>query len=180
QNAGDQVVSAGTVLPWLLTSLGAPVGLIGLLVPIRESGSLLPQAMLAPLIQRRAQRRWVWVAGPAVQAAAAAAMALVAALLDGVAAGALILLALALFSLGRSLSSIAAKDVMARAIPKGQRGQINGISTLASGIVALTIGLGIRLLGADQVNGSALAWLLFGAALAWVPGLRITAGSRKP
>ena len=68
QNAGDQVVSAGTVLPWLLTALGAPVGLVGLLVPIRESGSLLPQAMLAPLIQRRTIRKWVWVAGAAVQA----------------------------------------------------------------------------------------------------------------
>src|SRR5690625_4360704 len=72
QNAGDQVVSAGTVLPWLLTALGAPVGLVGLLVPIRESGSLLPQAMLSPLIQRREQRKWVWVTGAAVQAAAVA------------------------------------------------------------------------------------------------------------
>ena len=101
QNAGDQVVSAGTVLPWLLAALGAPVGLIGLLVPIRESGSLLPQAALAPIIQQRSQRKWVWVAGAAVQAAATAAMALVAALLEGVTAGVLILLALAINSLGR-------------------------------------------------------------------------------
>src|SRR5690625_6834810 len=75
QNAGDQVVNAGTVLPWLLTALGAPVGLISLLVPIRESGSMLPQAWLSPRIQQRAQRRWVWVAGALVQAASAAAMA---------------------------------------------------------------------------------------------------------
>jgi hypothetical protein len=56
QNIGDQVVNAATVLPWLLTSLGAPVGLIGLLVPIRESGSLLPQAALLPWIQWRSRR----------------------------------------------------------------------------------------------------------------------------
>src|SRR5690554_2976090 len=63
QNIGDQAVSAGTVLPWLLTALGAPAGLIGLLVPVRESGSLLLQAMLAPRVQRRKQRKWVWVSG---------------------------------------------------------------------------------------------------------------------
>lgn len=180
QNAGDQVVSAGTVLPWLLAALGAPVGLIGLLVPIRESGSLLPQAALAPIIQQRSQRKWVWVAGAAVQAAATAAMALVAALLEGVTAGVLILLALALFSLGRSLSSIASKDVMARTIPKGQRGQINGISTLASGVVAVTLGLGIRLLATDEVGSVTLAWLLVGAALAWVVALTVFAGIREP
>src|SRR5690625_3193961 len=74
-NAGDQVANAGTVLPWPLTALGTPVGLISLLVPIRESGSMLPQAWLSPRTQQRAQRRWVWVAGALVQAASAAAMA---------------------------------------------------------------------------------------------------------
>lgn len=173
-------MSAGTVLPWLLASLGAPVGLVGLLVPIRESGSLLPQAILAPLIQKQPMRKLVWVAGAGVQAAAAAAMALVAATMTGTAAGMLILVALAVFALGRSLSSIAAKDVMARTIPKGQRGQINGISMLASGVVAVTIGLGIRMLGDEAVNGTVLAWLLFGAALAWVAGAAVYVGIREP
>ena len=168
------------MLPWLLSSLGAPVGLIGLLVPIRESGSLLPQAMLAPRIQRRSQRKWVWVAGAGVQAASAATMSLVAATLQGTVAGVLILLALAVFALGRSLSSISSKDVMARTIPKGQRGQINGISTLVSGLVAVTIGLGIRYLGGDQVNSSLLAWLLLGAALTWVAAMAVYARVKEP
>ena len=180
QNAGDQVVSAGTVLPWLLTALGAQVGLVGLLVPIRESGSLLPQAMLAPLIQRRTIRKWVWVAGAAVQAASASAMALVAATLSGAIAGILILVALAVFAVGRSLSSISSKDVMARTIPKGQRGQINGIATLVSGVVAVTIGLGIRLLGEGAVTTVVLAWLLVGASLAWIAGLAVYSRIREP
>src|SRR5690625_6788791 len=111
QNAGDQVVNAGTVLPWLLSALGAPVGLVGLLVPIRESGSLLPQAALSPRIRQRRQRKWVWVAGAGLQATAAFAMALVAATSSGVTAGVLILLALALFAFARALCSIAAKGV---------------------------------------------------------------------
>jgi hypothetical protein len=48
QNAGDQVVKASTVLTWLLAALGAPAWTIGLLVPIRESGSMLPQAAMTP------------------------------------------------------------------------------------------------------------------------------------
>ena len=180
QNIGDQVVNAGTVLPWLLSALGAPVGLVGLLVPIRESGSLLPQAALSPRIRQRRQRKWVWVAGAALQAAATAAMAVAAATLAGVTAGVAILLALALFAFGRALCSISSKDVMARTIPKGQRGQINGISTLTSGIAAVTIGLGIRLLAGDEAGVSALALLLGSAALTWVAGLLIYMTVREP
>lgn len=180
QNAGDQVVNAGTVLPWLLSALGAPVGLIGLLVPIRESGSLLPQAAFAPRLQRRSQRKWVWVAGAAVQATAAALMALIAATLTGGVAGTAILAALALFAFGRSLSSLSSKDVMARTIPRGQRGQINGISTLISGVVAVTIGLGIRLLGGEAVNVTVLVVLLAAAALTWIAGLAVYATVREP
>lgn len=180
QNAGDQVVSAGTVLAWLLVTLGAPIGMVGLLVPIRESGSLLPQAGLAPWVQRQRQRKWVWVWGGAVQAAGAAAMALITATLDGVVAGTAILAALAVFALGRSLTSIASKDVMSRTIPKGQRGQITGTSTLISGVVAVTLGLGIRLLGGDQVDPLALAALLAAAALTWVAALWVYATVAEP
>ena len=48
QSSGDQTVNASTVLPWLFSALGVPPALTGLLVPIRESGSMLPQAALTP------------------------------------------------------------------------------------------------------------------------------------
>ncbi|WP_084039588.1 hypothetical protein [Demequina sp. NBRC 110053] len=44
QSMGDQVVNAKTVLPWLVTALGVPGAFVAFLVPIRESGSMLPQA----------------------------------------------------------------------------------------------------------------------------------------
>ena len=40
--AGDRIANPKTTLPWLLQSIGAPGFLNGLLVPLRESGSLLP------------------------------------------------------------------------------------------------------------------------------------------
>lgn len=180
QNIGDRIVDAKTVLPWLFASLGAPTALVGLLVPIRESGSMLPQAALLPRVRRQAVRKWLWVAGAAGQAGATMAMAVVAATASGTAAAVAILLALTLFALSRSLSSIASKDVLGRTIPKGQRGQINGISALVSGGVAITIGLGIRLLGGDDIDPMTLAALLGAAAVLWVVALVLYATIDEP
>ena len=58
QNSGDQIVNGSTVLPWLLTSIGAPAWTIGLLLPVREAGSMLPQAALTPWIRRARRRKW--------------------------------------------------------------------------------------------------------------------------
>lgn len=180
QSAGDQVVKASTVLTWLLAALGAPAWTIGLLVPIRESGSMLPQAALTPWVRRQRQRKWVWVAGAAGQAIAVAAMALIAATASGVGAGVLILGALAVFALARALTSISSKDVLGRTIPKGERGSINGATALVSGVVAVTVGLGIRLWGGDDANTTALVWLLAAAAAAWVAAMPVYAAIREP
>lgn len=170
QNAGDQVINAKTVLPWLLSALGAPGLAIALLVPIRESLAMLPQAAMTPWVKRRAHRKSVWLAGAITQGTMALIMALAAAALDGIAAAVAILVALALFSLGRSMCSIGSKDVQGRTVPKGQRGQINGIATMVSGVVAITLGLGIRCLGGDQVSTTALIWMIALSSVAWFLG----------
>lgn len=180
QSSGDQAAKASTVLPWLFAALGVPSALVGLLVPIRESGSMLPQAFLTPLVLRVRYRKWVFVAGALVQAACVAIMAGTAALGEGLTAGVIILAALAVFSLGRSLCSIASKDVQGKTIPKGQRGQLTGAATMASGIVAITLGLGIRVLGDGDVSATQLAWILAGGAALWVGAAAVYAGIREP
>lgn len=168
QKAGDAIVDAKTVLPWVLSTVGAPAGFAGLLVPIRESGSMLPQAALVPAVRRLAVRKWVWVIGGIAQAATVVGMALVVATATGVAAGVGILAALALFALARSLSSIASKDVLGRTIPKGQRGQINGMATVGAGLAAVTVGVAMRRFGGADTPPSSFAWLLLGAAGLWM------------
>lgn len=117
QSSGDQIVNASTVLPWLFNALGVPVALTGLLVPIRVSLSMLPQAFLTPLIVRVRFRKWVFISGALVQAASAGVIAGTAALGQGLVAGVVILVGLAAFALGRCLCSIASKDVQGRTIP---------------------------------------------------------------
>ncbi|WP_068257376.1 MFS transporter [Janibacter corallicola] len=180
QSSGDQTVNASTVLPWLFHALGVPTALIGVLVPIRESGSMLPQALLTPWILGVRRRKWVYVLGALVQAVAVAVMALTAAVGHGVTAGVVIIVALAAFSLGRCLTSVSSKDVQGQTVPKGERGQINGLATTASGIVSITLGLAVRTLGGGDLTGAQLAWLLgLGSAL-WVLVALVYAGVREP
>lgn len=167
QQVGDQFIAAKTVLPWLLTSLGSASWVIGLLVPVRESGSMLPQAALSPWVTSKRRRVPVWVLGALIQGAFVALMSLIAAFGHGTWAGLGILLALAGMSFGRSLSSISSKDVMGRTISKGRRGRVTGISTAVGGAVALTVGLGIRLLGGEGLPSWFLAALILGGSFAW-------------
>lgn len=180
QSIGDQVVNAKTVLPWLVSALGAPSAFVAFLVPIRESGSMLPQAAWAPRVRRRTVRKWVWVAGALGQAGATAALALVAATAQGVVAGVGVLASLAVFALARSLSSIASKDVLGRTVPKGERGQITGVTTVASAAVALSLGLALRVWGGDDVGVGILAVLFGAAAFAWVGAAAIFSSIREP
>ncbi|MBS7548179.1 MFS transporter [Dietzia massiliensis] len=180
QSSGDQTVNASTVLPWLFHVLGVPAAFVGLLVPIRESGSMLPQAFLTPLVVRVRRRKWVFVTGAAVQAASVAVMAVIAALGRGTAAGVGVLAALVVFSLGRCLCSIASKDVQGRTIPSGERGQIVGLATSAAGLVAITLGVLIRLLGGEDLDRTALAILLAVGALLWALSASVYARVREP
>ena len=47
---GDGLADTKVVLPWLLGAVGAPLFLVGFLVPIRESLALLPQILVGGVI----------------------------------------------------------------------------------------------------------------------------------
>lgn len=79
----DELSSARLVLPWLMGIIGAPVWMVGLLVPIREAGALLPQIFVAGFIRLKPKRKWVWVAGALIQALAALTLAVLALVASG-------------------------------------------------------------------------------------------------
>jgi hypothetical protein len=162
----DELSSARLVLPWLMGVIGAPVWMVGLLVPIRESGALLPQVFVAGFIRLKPQRKWVWVAGGLLQALSALALALLALLGKGTLGGALVLASLVALSLARGLSSIATKDVMGKTIAKKRRGNLMGWSGSVAGAATLLAG-GVLMLFEDRPGQLALAILLGIAALGW-------------
>ncbi|PHR21853.1 MAG: MFS transporter [Sphingopyxis sp.] len=134
--SADGLVDPKLVLSWLMTALGAPVALIGLLVPVREAGALLPQLVTAGYLRKLPRRKWAWAVGSAVQGLAAAAIGLIAISLTGVAAGWAIILALAILALARSVCSVCYKDVLGKTIDKSRRGTATG---LAGSIASVTV-----------------------------------------
>lgn len=164
----DELSNAKTVLPWLLGSLGAPDFWTGFLVPIRESGSLLPQLLIAAAVRKRPVRKTVWVTGALIQALALAGMGACAVLVTGWAAGWIIVGLLVLFSLARGLASVASKDVKGKTVPKTRRGRLTGFTTALGG--TLTLGLGAWMASWFQGDPSllSLAVILFSAAGLWI------------
>jgi len=140
-NLADRIVSAKTTLPWLLLQLGAPAWMLSILVPIRESGSMLPQLWLGLLIRQQPVRKWVWVIGGLCQGLCLLAMGWVAMAFEGAVAGVLILTLLIIFSVARGACSVAYKDVQGKTIPKTRRGRLAGWISMVSGLTAIGVGL---------------------------------------
>ena len=165
---GDTLSNPKTVLAWLLEYLHAPLYLIGLLVPIRESGSLIPQLAIAGYIRRLAVRKWAWIGGSLIQAGCIMASGLVALRLDGAAAGWAIVGLLVIFSLGRGLCSVAFKDVLGKTIPKTRRGLLSGYSASLSGYIGMAIGLAFLVIEPDVFGQHFYAWLLLLTGSSWL------------
>jgi hypothetical protein len=163
----DSVASAKTTLPWLVLHLGAPSWITSLLVPIRESGSMLPQLLIGAVVRSLAVRKWVWVLGGAVQGACLAAMAAVAFTMQGLTAGMAIVALLTLFSLARGACSIAYKDVQGKTIPKTRRGVLSGWIGSIAGALSMAVGLGLGLLP-NTASVSVFVGLLGGGAVLWL------------
>lgn len=137
---GDGVVNPKTVLAWLVPLLQAPEFVLSLLVPIRESGSLLPQLLIAQRIRHLALRKWSWVLGAVGQGLSVLGIAAVVFLLEGWAAGLALLMFLSIFSLARGVCSVAAKDVIGKTVSKTRRGRLNGLSSTFSGLAVIGLG----------------------------------------
>lgn len=176
---GDALSSPKTVLAWLMSYVNAPVALIGFLVPIRESGSMLPQIFIAGYIRKLPIRKWVWVVGSLLQFAAIAGIGAVSLLFTGATAGWLIILLLVLFSLSRGLSSVASKDVLGKTIPKTRRGRLTGLSTSVSGALALGAGLFMIMKSEQDMDIGFYAYIIFFASVMWVLGAAVYANVKE-
>jgi hypothetical protein len=159
----DALASPKTTLAWLTTAVGAPGWVLGYLVPLRESGSMVPQLFIGGAVRRLPVRKWVCVISNVAQGACVAGLAWVALAMSGTAAGWAILVLVALFSLSRSLSSIASKDLVGKTIPRRRRGQLSGWAASGAGFLAITVGFALGRVQGDQWDGAVLAILLLAA-----------------
>lgn len=178
QNLGDQLVAAKTVLPWLFQAAGVPAALTALLVPIRESGSMLPQAALTPWVLNSPSRKKLWIIGGIVQALAALGIAVAAVAMESLALGLVVLVLLGVLSIGRALCSITGKDVQGQTISKGKRGVVTGRATTLGGAATLIVG-GLLLFVGD-VDLTAIVILLSIGAASWAVASVVFTGIVEP
>lgn len=164
---GDRLASPKLVLSWLLTHLGAPAYMLGLLVPLRESLSLLPQLFVAGYIRKVPVRKWFWVAGSVVQGLAVIGMAFTAVTLEGVVAGIGILALLVVFSLARGVCSVAAKDVLGKTVGKNRRGMATGYASSIAGAAAIVVGIVAVFIPPNEQGAGFFGILLATAGALW-------------
>lgn len=166
---GDALSSSRLVLAWILSGLGAPAIYLSLLVPLRESLSLLPQLFIARALREQPLRKGFWVAGGLAQAASLATMVPAVLLLEGHALGLAVCALLALFSLARGVCSVAAKDVLGKTVSRSRRGRLTGLAGSSAGLVTLAMAGLLLLFGGPGDGDSLLFAILLGtAALAWL------------
>lgn len=133
----DGLIDPKLVLSWLLGALGARAAIVGLLVPIREAGALIPQIFFAGWLQRLSQRRWLWVAGSAGQAVSAACLVLATLTLQNAAAGIAFCAALAALALSRAACSVSYKDILGKTVGQAKRGAVTGMAGSVSAAAVL-------------------------------------------
>lgn len=162
----DSLASPKITLTWLMQSIGASPAAISLLVPIRESGALLPQVALASLANSRSRQVGLYRLGTLAQGFAAAGMLASVAWLDGTLAGWAVVACLTVLSLARCLCSLTHKAMIGKSVPKGLRGQTNGWASSAAGLATCIVAvLMILLQGAPGVEP--LMWMVAVAGLSW-------------
>lgn len=171
----DGLIDPKLVVSWLLGTIGVPAAFIGMLVPIREAGALLPQVVMAGRLQQMRQRRWVWVLGSAGQGVAAVLIALTAWALAGWWAGAVICALLAGLAVSRAACSVSYKDILGKTVGQSRRGTVTGAAgSMSSGLVfvfALLLVSGVLKSQAAVIAAIALAGGLWLAASVTLAGL---------
>jgi hypothetical protein len=164
---GDALIQPKFTLTALLSAMGAPPAAIGLLVPVRESLSMLPQFLESGPVSRLKRRKWAWAAGSVGQGVAVAGMALTAFVSPNAAGGWIIIALLALFAISRSFCSVSFKDVLGVTVAKGARGTVTGTAGTIAAAAALLFG---ALLATGLLTRSifAIACVLSVAAGLWL------------
>jgi hypothetical protein len=165
---GDTLSNPKTVLTWLMSYVSAPVYLISLIVPLRESGSMVPQVFFAQFIRQRPIRKWLWVIGALLQFLTIGAIGIIALNFNGFTAGWLIVVAVVLFSLARSMSSLTSKDIIGKTIPKTRRGRMKGYSVSVSGVLVLAAGLFMLYQSEDDATINFYTNIIFFASATWL------------
>ena len=165
----EKLISPGLTLPWILSFLGAPLFLIGMLVPIKDVGSLLPQLLISGKLRAKPKRKPYWVGAGLTQGFCLLLSAVLLYTLDDsliISYG--IVALLLLFSIASGVGSVSFKDVTGKTVPKGKRGQMLSYRSTIGGALALVAGGILVFILKDQESKWLYSSLFAIAGLLWI------------
>lgn len=163
----EKIISPDLTLSWIMQSLGASSALIGMLVPVKDAGSLLPQLIVSGSIRKYSIRKYFWVTAAVVQALC---WAIAAYLVYSEAAHLPLFLVvlLGVFSMASGVGSISFKDVLAKTIDKQVRGQALSYRSTFGGLLGLVAGVLLLIYVKDQADNGVFALLFLIASVLWL------------
>ncbi len=164
----EKLISPNLTLPWIFSFLSAPAFLIGMLVPIKDAGSLLPQLFVSGKIRAKPIRKNYWAVAALVQGLCQLASAFLLYQFPDSQTSYLLAGLLLIFSLASGVGSVAFKDVSAKTVPKGQRGQMLSYRSTFGGVLALIAGVLLIFVLHEQASVSVYAGLFALAGLLWL------------
>lgn len=163
----EKIISPNLTLPWIFGFLGAPAFMTGMLVPVKDAGSLLPQLFVSAKIRSFQRRKYFWVTAALIQAVVMALGAGVLYWFPGQAAAWILLGIVALFSIASGVASVSFKDVTGKTIPKGERGRMLGYRATFGGILAVSAGVFLIIVLREDLNRSIYAGMFLLASFLW-------------
>lgn len=162
----EKIISPDLTLSWVMQNLGASAGLIGMLVPVKDAGSLLPQLIVSGKIRSYSIRKYFWVVSAIVQAICwAVAAFFIYREVDNLPI--LLVALLAVFSMASGVASISFKDVLAKTIDKKVRGQALSYRSTFGGVMGLAAGVLLILYVKEKANTEVFALLFLVASILW-------------
>jgi MFS family permease len=164
----EQIASPELIMPYVFALIGVPAFYSGLLVPIKNTGSLLPQLFVSAKIRAFAIRKYFWAAAGFFQGIMLLFMALTIYEIESGLAGTIIIILLLLFSMASGVGSIAFKDVMGKTIPKGKRGRLLSFRATGGGVLTIIAGLILYFFIEKDSSVQSFTLLFLAAGILWI------------
>jgi len=166
----EQLASPQLIIPYVFSLIGVPSFFSGLLVPIKNTGSLLPQLFVSAKIRSYPKRKYFWTIAALIQALSMFAIGWVVFELQGFTAGWVVLFFVLLFNMSSGVGSISFKDVLAKTIPKGKRGRLLSFRATGGGILTILAGLILYFGLRETKSNESFGYLFIAAGLLWILG----------
>ncbi|MEP0987482.1 MFS transporter [Ekhidna sp.] len=163
----EQIASPELIMPYIFSIIGVSPFYSGLLVPVKNTGSLLPQLMVSAKIRAFKIRKYFWAAAGFFQGVMLLLMALTFTHLENN-VGLIIVFLLLLFSVASGVGSIAFKDVLGKTIPKGKRGRLLSFRATGGGFLTVIAGLFLYFFIDKNSSVDSFSNLFIVAGILWI------------